>query len=478
MDLQQLSKKGTVSLLTLPKSDFFDAATVKFGTNDATTTATSSAAGNKSINNQTNDSRIASSSSSHDGGQLLLLQLPSGWSPSDLKNCHFVGPTQNCRDNNNNNNNHSSKDSSNHTSAATINQQKRLKSTSAGTDSCSSTNHQQQQQQQQQAALISENKRMSFSVHRVETSNALILIPPNDTTVSSDNKEDHYCNEKKKQKINSGEAKAAGTATTIHLVPLAARLLKKGGSGASFLELRRKQLSMPPLLNVLLSPKLPTSSSPGPGYTVDQMAHQLQASTAEIRKALRHLGAFRIPDTIPNAYTILPHETKLQSMYGILSTLLEVDEHSDYAGSTGISVEALVRHAQERILPTEQLYEDDDDTENRNVSFPAHSSAVIRHCLESLSASSASSPTTATTGDRMRLDVQKVRKHAWCKKKPGDTFYANLTFRIGLVLFSNCDRWLLGWHAVSFKCSYNHGRRLCFFQDGRPNFPGSETCIK
>jgi Sister chromatid cohesion protein Dcc1 len=254
---------------------------------------------------------------------LMLLQLPPNWSAADLKDAHFVARPS------------------------------------------------------QQAALVAESKRCSFTVHRVETSNALVMVPP------------HSCHDTRATK----KSKVTENGKTLTILP--ARLLKIGGSGASFLELRKKSLSRIDLLaalkGCLLDPYNNKPTTAVSGRTVADLAASLQSSMYEIEQGLLKIQAFALPRTDPTEYCLLAEEALQECYAAIVAALAEADGCEDYAGVGGVQIDDFVTQVVDRTSVDE--------------TFP-DSDFVIRHCLQQLRAKKQSISST-----QLRLDVSKVRIH-------------------------------------------------------------------
>lgn len=293
MDLEKLSGDGKPCLMILPQSDL-------------------------------------QAKSSSPSTSLMLLQLPEGFSPSDLKDSQFVVAKP-----------------------------------------------------EQQAVLVCKQK--SFHLSKVETSNCLVMVPPlkessGDEPQESPRKKAKHCDDDN-----------AGTSTkTLHVVPT--RLLKPGGSGASFLELKPKQLRLADLRQALAAAVLdPYNSSNNndssttatiKGRSLSSLSHELQQSAHEVLQGLHKVpGVY----SINNTFVLLSEEVQLTVYHAILSTLAEADDCQDYA-ETGIAdIDGFVKQSVES-MSDEERFEGVD--------------GVIRHCLLQLAMDRRQEP--------LRLDVIKV----------------------------------------------------------------------
>ena len=233
----------------------------------------------------------------------------------------------------------------------------------------------------QQAALVVESKQQSFHVHRAETSNVLALVPP------------------LRRRGQEPQAKKLKTDDKA-LLPIPTRLLKKGGSGASFLELRPKSLTRQELAKSL-QPFLwnPYTSSALPaGKTLVTLSQELQVSQHQIHQGLVKLQALPLPNpdaSAPIAFGLLAEEAKLICLNAILFAIMEEDAYQDYA-YTGFVTDELVTHALTRLSEQECFH---------------HAEHVIRFCLRSLLSADYAiydNDLTAPLPSEIELDVQKV----------------------------------------------------------------------
>lgn len=243
---------------------------------------------------------------------MMLLQLPDQWTPKDLEGAYFVA------------------DSS------------------------------------QQVVLTTKQK--SFHVHKVETSNALVMIPPTDTS-------------NKRPKLSDADNNSS-------LRPVATQLLKPGGSGASFLELREKHLDLQVLSETLSTVDFLANNATADfvGHTVQWLSTHLQASEYEMEKGLRSIGAYSLAETLPKQYVLLDEPVLLACHKAILAGLAELDQCQDYAGA-GIPVDTFVRSVDAFLNDHEQFGQVQD---------------VLAHCLQSLKSK------RQPASGRLRLEVEKI----------------------------------------------------------------------
>lgn len=287
---------------------------------------------------------------------MILLQLPPRWSVSDLQSAHFVASTPS-----------------------------------------------------QHLACVVESKHCSFTVHNVETSNTLVMLP-------------HPKSLQREAIHETKRCKVTELGKTLTVLP--AHLLTKGGSGASFLELRVKTLNYVDLLSALdgcvlnpystasgeaddpdsqMSSTSDLSTSPMTtnssatietvGRSILDLAASLQCSKHEIEKGLRMIQAYALPRTDPSQYCLISDEAFQECNSTIVSTLAEAEGCDDYAG-TGITINDFVKEAMERMNENDRF----DDVDS-----------VIRHCLQLLRIKSHTSSSNCYRDTQIiQLDVSKV----------------------------------------------------------------------
>lgn len=253
-----------------------------------------------------------------------------------------------------------------------------------------------------QVSLVMESKKQSFTVSRLDTSNVLVMVPPVSTAaikpISVAPREQKQQPVAKKPKLSLAEP--------TELLPIKARLLKPGGSGASFLELKAKDVPLPELTKLLTKhvyhPFVHQNNHyrrKVVGLSIPTLASQLQTSQGQVEAALQKIRAFPIPKddntTTTNNFGLLSEEALLEAQTAIVSTLAEVDECADYANK-GVMVESLVTQAMER-LPLD-----------KNFSNAEH---VLRYAMTSFLAND-DGPlpflVQASTTEPICLDVSKV----------------------------------------------------------------------
>ena len=247
--------------------------------------------------------------------------------------------------------------------------------------------------QQQQVALVSDTKETSFWVSNVQSSNCFVLVPPFDNNDDDDS-------------IRESAPKKTKLDPLLRTIPT--RLLKPGGSGATFLELRPKLLKVTDLHHALvqaqavLDPYSDSTTTPR-GITVDNLATELQQSMTEIQKGLWGMeGVFVYKnDNQKDTVLLLSEETQMNVQHAIVSTLTEVEDCHDYA-ERGVSVDRCVNWMVQRMSEEERFAQD---------------RAVVRDCLLRLAQENASSmeDDEGEEDDKVvKLDVAKVRLFYGC----------------------------------------------------------------
>jgi len=175
----------------------------------------------------------------------------------------------------------------------------------------------------QQACWINETKGVSYAVSRVETSNAYIMIKP------------------------SAERPTKKVKHSMRMQQV--QLLQRGGSGASFLELKEHPLNVE-ALHALLKQHVLDPFDPicrWKGLSVNDLALPLQVSEKQLMAGLAQLNAL----VLTNRYGLLSEEGLTEAQASIVATLTEVEKFHDFLD---IEVEDFVRQA---VTRTEEKYE-------------------------------------------------------------------------------------------------------------------------
>lgn len=247
----------------------------------------------------------------------------------------------------------------------------------------------------QQAALVNERLGESYDLHRVETSNAWIMVPPEE--------------QERKRKASDMEEDDRSPPVNRRTV----RLLKKGGSGASFLEARPRELSTRDVVQALhgheYNPYNTSKEQLPLGRSIQELAHALQISKSQTLGLLKELEAFQLPDT--HNYVLLSEEALQEAQEAIVSTLVELEECHDYL--KGINADFIVREALERIEKEEHF---------------EHIETVLRHALTKFQ--------KGEENDLVFLDAEKVRSQQYNQSDVGP--FLSLT-RTALSSCSDCS---------------------------------------
>jgi hypothetical protein len=306
---------------------------------------------------------LASSSNSKDGPaaattnkehpSLLLLQLPVNWKVQDLVNARFVVP--------------SSRPGSGKAPTASL-----------VVEGSSSMSSDPKEGDNQPAAADA-----CWQLHRVETSNALVLVPP---TASSDSHTQQML--RKRRKLT------AGSGLLLQAVP--ARLLHQG-AGASFLQGQIVPLALQELHTLLpvWDPREAdntTSAAP----TVATLGNALPASRPQVRRALRALHALELPapngDDDEASYVRLAEESRLEVLDACLAALTEGEDYATAFAPGGVHAPSLISEAVVRLPVALQA-------------SPSLASLLVRHCLAGLVVDGDVNESSSTT---LVLDVAKV----------------------------------------------------------------------
>jgi Sister chromatid cohesion protein Dcc1 len=275
----------------------------------------------------------------------------------------------------------------------------------------------------QHVACIVESKGCSFSVHRVETSNVFVLVPPKSSpngphnnysaTYDENSNVRHQVDDTiithppKKSKVAAGTDPVKRPMTHVP-----AHLLKRGGSGSYFLELRPKRLRSADIRSALhayvFDPYAESSTTdPSPntttrGRTILDLATSLQVSHVEIQHGLTKIHAFAIPRTNPTQYGMVANHILQDCYTAIIDGLILIGSQGDDYGGVGIDETSdlpFATYVVQQIFSKEERFPDVD--------------SVIHHCLQSLQKSTTDKEPFTSSGtshsNQYVLDVSKVR---------------------------------------------------------------------
>jgi hypothetical protein len=262
----------------------------------------------------------------------------------------------------------------------------------------------------QQACWINEAKGVSYAVSRVETSNAYVMIKPTGERP----------NKKMKRSMNM----------------LQVQLLQRGGSGASFLELKEHTLDLNAMHSMLKQHVFDPFDvkCDWKGLSVEELSIRLQVSEKEAIAGLTKVGGLMLS----NRYGHLSEEGLAEAQDSIVATLTEVERFHELVN---IDVEDCIRQVMSR---TEEHYE--------------HLHGVIRHTLQKLRSGSDEKNSDDVN---FSLDVTKVaqcvahrlfRKQGtwetgrlmaeWQLQMPGVRHEVNLTMLRGIAIARPKEQWV------------------------------------
>jgi hypothetical protein len=276
---------------------------------------------------------------------LLLLQLPPQWKAEDLKDARFVIPDK-------------------------------------------------------QASMVVEGQKTSFVLQRVETSNALVLVPPpvsappstKHKSTTSEQDDDDNAEQQQKVSIPSSPHKRRKITTTekgLTLRPVQARLLNQG-SGAFFLEAKTEPLRLTDLVEQL--PVWDPYENMDDVVTVstESLGNKLAKSQAEVLQGLRDIQAL----SCDAGHCRLAEEAKLDVLDTVIATLVEAFPH--YV-SEGIPVREFCNSARVR-LP--KIFRENE----------YFAELLTKYCLGTFLTTSSSSTSNMIdeTETTLQLDIAKV----------------------------------------------------------------------
>ena len=269
-----------------------------------------------------------------------------------------------------------------------------------------------QNEPSQHVSCVVESRCCSFTVHRVETSNVLVLVPPSSNVVTdaqlpfaAGNSE---TNDNEKEDDTDHSSKRSKLCTSLdpgthasHLKHFPAQLLKSGGSGSFFLELRPKHLSSADLRGQLntFDPYNPLSTSQG--RTIRELALSMQVSQSQVLQGLTKLQALPLSKANPTQYTLIADHVLQDCFNAVIDGLILFGSGSeDYAGVGIVADSSFVDFLVQHVVSEEERFPD--------------LSSVILHCLRFLQEAPSDYPEALSSSldhhrSRYILDVAKVR---------------------------------------------------------------------
>ena len=270
-----------------------------------------------------------------------------------------------------------------------------------------------------QACLVLEGSTdagSSYALSKVETSNALVMVPPqeakklksfanNSNGNNNDDDDDGESPPKKQKQSDDGNP-------TVEL-EMHAQLLEAGGSGASFLDLRPHPLHVSALRRMLQRTVYdPYSSGFGGkggsgngGRTIAQLAAALRVSQSQVRQVLTDFTdgaslaseAFELPPSSSGRWGVLSEEAREDACMGIVSVLAECEKYAHtFAGDDKKKVGkaiAIADFVQEVVRRSAEAEGD---------GTACLDEVIVEHCLRCCAVP------TSITGSSVQLDLDKI----------------------------------------------------------------------
>ena len=260
-----------------------------------------------------------------------------------------------------------------------------------------------------QACLVVEGSTdagSSYALCKVETSNALVMVPPQEarTLISANNDDEDGESPPKKLKQSDG-------GPTVRL-EMHAQLLEAGGSGASFLDLRPHPLNVAALRRMLQRTVYdPYASSSGGGKagtngggrTIAQLAAALRVPRSQVRQVLTDFGAgtslaseaFELPPRNSGRWGVLSEEAREDACMGIVSVLAECEQYANtFAEGSRVGKSVAIADFVQEVVRRSAEAEGDGTA--------CLDEVVVEHCLRCCSV-----PATIT-GSSVQLDLDKM----------------------------------------------------------------------
>ena len=269
------------------------------------------------------------------------------------------------------------------------------------------------QQQQDAVCCVIECKGCSYTVHRIETSNTLIVVPPPTPSETTQPLSATECIDDTADDNNVHQQPSKFTRVlSAHLIQkpntsTATKVTGGGSNGSYFLELRRKHLRLSDLRHELfvLDPYNDsyihgTNHRTRNGQTIHDLAMSLQVSQHEIQQGLHHIGAYALPSSVSGSgnstnqrYCLLDDHVMNDCNSAIVTGLYTMSDCTDdYGGANGIInidplmfVKNIVHHVQR---PEDETI--------------ANIESIFLHCLQMLNKD------PELSNGKFILDVSKV----------------------------------------------------------------------
>jgi hypothetical protein len=284
MDTEALSQKEIAALLTLPRSDLHDEhnkhhlKSSQFPSNVASERA-----------NNDND----------DVAPLVLLQLPAGWTPENLKSSHFICPGPGAP-----------------------------------------------------VSLVCESQETSFAVHSCETSNVLVLVPPPAVVPSNSNKRRKICEQGSDLATTLQETPArllrTSGASFLELRPQALNRNAMVQALNTFHPMQEEAEIKAREVTLATANQVEGKAVSCQGRSVAELSNLLQVSKAEVRRGLRDIQAYcRHPDS----FVLLSDQTTFECNQAVVSALGE--RHINYTTEYGLN--DIVRFVLDRMSEEERF---------------------------------------------------------------------------------------------------------------------------
>ena len=263
---------------------------------------------------------------------------------------------------------------------------------------------------------MSKSTGMSYALSKVETSNALVMVPPQIPIVPSLGSKTTEEEEEEDDESPSKKQKTDTASNKMELMEMHGQLLEAGGSGASFLDLR------PHLLNVGLLRRMlqrtvydpyDNSRSGGRsgagGMTIAQLAAALSVSQSQVRHVMTSPSgalsteAFQLPPRNSGKWGTLSDEAREDASMGIVSVLAECEEYTNaFTADSKVSKAIVIDGFVEEVVRRSAEAEGDGTA--------CLDATVVEHCLRCCSTTEDDDDDDggSSVGTTLRLDLDRV----------------------------------------------------------------------